>query len=140
VVVLDEAILTERLNAELAGRWRIETTLGTATIRNMVVRLGEGQVFVGGDAQTGWFSLPLSVTTTVDARAGRPVVQVLQASVGGVLLPEEARRQIEITLQGAIHRALADEHFEVHSIEVAAGNLTARGRRVPADRAREPGA
>lgn len=139
LVELDEAILTRLLNEDLAGQWQVQTTFGTATVRNLLVQIRDDRVVVTGDAQTGFFSLPLAVTTTVTVQSGRPVVRVLEASVGGVLLPEGARQQIEITLQGALDRAVARERFELRTLDLSGGMLTARGRRVAPPTARPGG-
>lgn len=129
IVELDEATLTEQLNAELAGNWQVETAVGPATVQSLEARFRDGRVELSGTAQAGYLvSLPLLVTTGVEARDGRPVVRVEQATVGGVPLPESGRREIETRLQSTLDRAIAGDRVRVQSIVVEQGTLRARVR------------
>ena len=130
VVEVPESLLTERLNAELAGRWEVETALGRAAVRNLAVQLRNGRIGVTGDAQAGVVSLPLSMTLTVAVQAGRPVVEVREATVGGVPLPESTQQQMERTLQQEINQTLAGQDVRLRAITVEDGKLTARVDRV----------
>jgi hypothetical protein len=131
VVELDEATLTDRLNQQLAGRWQVQTAAGPATVEQLTGRLQAGRLSIDGTARAGYLvQLPLSATTTVSVQDRSPRVQVEQATVGGMLVPEAGRLEIERTLQGALDQALAEEGVEVHSLEIEQGKLIARGQRV----------
>ncbi|MBI4494071.1 MAG: hypothetical protein HY690_14885 [Chloroflexi bacterium] len=122
-VELDEATLAAQLNGMLAGRALGDTPLGPAAARDLSVQVRNGEIVASGTAQAGSASLPVSLTFTVEARAGRLLVGVRDARLGGIPLPEAARRPIEQSVQGPVDQLLADQRFHIRSATVQPGRL-----------------
>lgn len=127
MIQLDEASLMEELNTNLAGRPLSGTPLGTATLRDLVVRLRNGQMLINGQAQIGGASVPIAITGTVEAQAGGARARVFDIRVGGFPLPESARQQVEQFVQEHVDRAMASQPLRVRSVRVADGRVTVIG-------------
>lgn len=128
-LVLDEATLSDRLNSAVAGQSLGDTPLGPATARDLAVQLRDGQVRVTGQAQAGGASLPVSIAGVVRVESEQPVVEVREAKVGSISLPEGTRQQLERSLQQQVNQVLAENRVRVRSVTIADGVLTLIGRR-----------
>jgi hypothetical protein len=120
---LDEATLTAQLRSILGGKPLADTPLGPAAASDLVVQVGNGQITASGTAQAGAASLPVSLTFGVEAQAGRLVIAVREARVGGVTLPEAARQPIEQSVQSPVDQMLGQQHIKVHSATLGRGKL-----------------
>jgi hypothetical protein len=127
-VELTEADLTVLLNQQLAGRSIGETPLGAATIDRLQVALQGGRADATGDARLGGMRVPFSSQMTAQPdSAGRVRVDVLQASVASIALPEAARTELRDLIQAEVDRLLARQPMRVRSIEIGGGRLRAIG-------------
>jgi hypothetical protein len=127
-VELTEADLTVLLNQQLAGRSIGETPLGAATIDRLQVALQAGRADATGDARLGDLRVPFrSQMTAQPDGAGRVKVDVLQASVASIALPEAARSELRDLIQAEVDRLLAGQPMRVRSIEIGGGRLRAIG-------------
>jgi hypothetical protein len=129
VVQVDEATLTRRLNAVLAGVSVGDTPLGPATVRDVTAQLRGGQVVATGTAQIGPTSLPVSLTGRIDVLSGRPRAALTDARLSGVQFPEAMRRDVEALMQGQVDQLLAGQPLRVKAVSIAEGKLTIVGTR-----------
>lgn len=128
-LVLDEATLSDRLNSAVAGLSLGDTPLGPATARDLAVQLRDGQVRVTGQAQAGGASLPVSMAAGVRVESEQPIVDLREAKVGSIALPEGTRRQLEQLLQQQVNQVLMQNQVQVRSVTIADGVLTLIGSR-----------
>ncbi len=128
-VVVDEAMLSERVSRSVVGQPLAETPLGTAVARRVAVQLRNGQVAIDGDAQVGSSTVPVQSTGTVDPRDGRAVVNVRDVRVAGIPLGEGERRQVQQAIQAEVDQAMARDRLQVSSVTIADGKMTVIGRR-----------
>lgn len=126
-VQVSEADLSEQINSGLAGRPLGETPLGTATASSFNAQLREGQVRVNASAQVGGASAPLAVLGSVVARDGKPVVEVSDAKLGGVPLPDASRRQMQQAIQARVDASIARRPMRVTAVTIADGQMTIIG-------------
>lgn len=129
MVEVDEATLTEQANANLAGQPLGDTPLGPATVRTVAVQLRDGQVRATGTAQVGPTPLPVSLTATITAQAGRLDVALADARISGLPMPASARQYVEQALQTQVDQVLSGRQVRVRSVTVAEGKLTIVGAR-----------
>lgn len=128
-VRLDEATLTQQLNARMAGKPIGDTPLGAATARDLQVRLRGGQMQATGTARVGGADVPIAVTGTVEAQDGRAVARVTDARVGGVPLPDGVRAQVEQSIQSQLDQAVQGRGMRVRTVSLEEGSLTFVGSR-----------
>jgi hypothetical protein len=122
-VEVTDAALTEQLNARLAGQSLGDTPLGPASLRRVGVEFRNSQVLTSGDAQVGATSVPLSLSSTIDLVAGKPVVAVHEASAAGFPLPAVARRAIQQAMQTQLEAAVARRPMRIRSLTITSGKL-----------------
>lgn len=129
VVEVTEADLETQLRDMLVGRSLGSTPLGDATVQSVAVRLRDRQVQVSGGARVGFLTAPFTAAgvVTPDA-AGRPIVTVTEATVGGALLPDSARTALAVSLQSQIDEQFGEGALKVRSIEIADGKMRLVGR------------
>ena len=96
---IDEPTLTREVNAWAAGQPLVQTSVGTARLKDLSVELRNSQLVVRGTADAGWMSAPVDATASATVQTGRVLVQVHEAHIDGVDLPEGARRQLDQQLQ-----------------------------------------
>ena len=129
VVQLDEATLTQQVNASLSGQPVDVAPLGTATLRNLSVQLRNGQIAATGTAQVGPTNLPISIAGTPDVQAGRLRVALTDARVSGLPLPSSTRQYVEQSLQAQVDQVMAAQRVRARTVTVADGRLTVVGAR-----------
>lgn len=127
-VDLTEAELTQALQQQLVGRELGQTPLGRATVERIEARLRSGLAQVSGTAQLGGTSVPyLADLSAAPDAAGRARVQLADAKVAGIPMPEVARAPLETTIQGQLDRLLATRPMRVRDIEIGAGRMRVIG-------------
>ena len=126
-VEITDATLTEQLNARLSGQPIGDTPLGPASLRRLNVELHPGQMLTTGDAQIGATTVPLTITSGVDLRNGRPVVVVHDARAGNVPLPDEARQSLQRAMQAQVDEAISRRPMRIRSLTITTGRLLAIG-------------
>jgi hypothetical protein len=124
---LTDAALSDQMNARLDGQALGDTPLGPATLRHLAIEFRSGQVLTTGEAQVSGQSVPLSITSTIDLQAGKPVVAVQDARAAGVPLPEPARRSIQQAMQAQLEDTLSRRPMHIRSLTVSAGKLLVIG-------------
>jgi hypothetical protein len=72
-------------------------------------------------------AVPVRVRATVQARDGRPVVQVADVNVGGLVLPDFARQQVLDEANRAVDLSRYDLPVTVESVTLRPGALDVRG-------------
>lgn len=122
-----DAALTDQLNARLDGESLGDTPLGPASLRHVAVEFRPGQVLTTGEAQAGATSVPLSITSTVDLQAGKPLVVVQEARAAGLALPDQSRRAIQQAMQAQLDEAVSRRPMRIRSLTIAAGKLLVIG-------------
>ena len=128
-VEVDEGTLTRELNAAIAGQTVGQTPIGAATARDLAVQLRGGQMTITGQAVAGAASVPISISGVISAQAGKPVVDVRDARISGVPLPDGARDQIEKSIQGQLDQAVSRDRVQVRAVAIENGTLTMVGSR-----------
>jgi hypothetical protein len=128
-VEVTDTALTDELNARLAGQPLGDTPLGPASLRHVSVEFRNGQVLTSGEAGLGGgsTSVPLSISSTIDLRDGRPVVVVHEASAAGAALPASARRALQQAMQAQLEASLAGGPTRIRSLTVTLGKLRIMG-------------
>jgi len=120
---IGEQALTEQADAMLAGRTIGQTPLGNARLRDLMVRLRDNSMTVSGAAETDSARIPVEISATPDVQAGRVLVHVTDAQMGGFPAPEPVRRFVEQYLQGQVDQALALSGAAIKSVEIGQGKL-----------------
>ena len=126
---IDEPTLTREVNAWAAGQPLVQTSVGTARLKDLSVELRNSQLVVRGTADAGWMSAPVDATASATVQTGRVLVQVHEAHIDGVDLPEVARRELDQQLQDQLDQSLATNHVAVRSVRVGDGKLVVSGTR-----------
>jgi hypothetical protein len=104
------------------------TPLGDATIQSVTVQLRDSQVRVGGGAKAGFLNAPFTAAGTVAPDPnGRPVVNVSEAAVGGVVLPAAARTALAESLQLQVDELFLNRSMKVRTIDIADGKMRVVG-------------
>lgn len=127
-VEVTESQLESQLSGMLVGQSLGSTPLGDATVQTVSVQLRDGLIQVGGGAKAGFLQAPFQAAgTVVPDGEGRPVVKVSQASVGGVDLPEQARKALANSLQTRVDGLLGDRSVKIRAIDIANGKMRVVG-------------
>ncbi len=128
VVEVSEGDVQSQLSTMLIGRSLGATPLGDATIQSVTVAFRDRQVHVGGAARAGLLQAPFAAAGTVAPNAaGRPMVNVSDATVGGVKLPDAARLALTDTLQSQVDSLFADRAMRVRTIDIMDGKMRVVG-------------
>jgi hypothetical protein len=128
VLEVSEGDLQTQLSSMLVGQSLGTTPLGDATIQSLTVALRDSQVRVGGAARAGFLNAPFTAAGTVAPDGnGRPLVQVDEATVGGMLLPDAARAALADSLQTQVDGLFADRAMKVQTIDIADGKMRVVG-------------
>jgi len=128
VMEVSETELQSQLTTMLVGQSLGATPLGNATIQSVSVALRDRQVHVGGAARAGFLQAPFAAVGTVAPNAaGRPMVNVSEASVGGVVLPDAARMALADSLQTQVDGLFADRAMRVRTIDISDGKMRVVG-------------
>jgi hypothetical protein len=128
-IEVSEAQLTEQLDRRLLGKALAETPLGTATLTRLTTQLRTNQFVATGDASLGGSNVPVSATGHIDVESGRPVVNVSEATAGGVPLPSRARDAVRQAVQDQLDAELNGQGLHVKSLSISDGKLTVIGSR-----------
>jgi hypothetical protein len=128
VMEVSEAQLNQRFTSMLVGQSLGQTPLGDARVQSVAVQLQDRQVKLDGNATVGFMRAPFTVTGTVaPTPAGRPLVTVSEATVGGVLLPESARSALAESVQTQVDQMFSDGNVKVRTIDIANGTMRVVG-------------
>jgi hypothetical protein len=128
VLEVSEGDLQSQVNRMLVGQSLGRTPLGEATIQSASVALRDRQIRVDGAARAGFVNAPFTATGTVAPDGnGRPLVNVSEAAVGGVLLPDAARAALADSLQSQVDRLFAGREMKVRTIDIADGKMRVVG-------------
>ena len=128
VVEVTEHELQSQLDTMLVGRSLGSTPMGDATIQSVTVALRDRQIQVGGAARAGFLNAPFTATGTIAPDgAGRPLVRVNEAMVGGVVLPDAARMALADSLQTQVDGLFADRTMKIRTIDIADGKMRVVG-------------
>ena len=124
MVEITEAQLEEQLNGRLAGQSLGVTPLGDAVAESFAASLRAGRVELGGWARLGPARAPFTVvgSLTPDAE-GRLKLDVSEARVGDIPMPDATEARLERSLQGEIDHQLQRQPVRVRSVEVGAGRM-----------------
>jgi hypothetical protein len=127
-VQLDDATLTQQLNAWMAGQGVVQTPLGMAQLEDMTAELRDNQLVVHGSVETAGMRAPVDValSAAVDG-GGRVQVQIDGGHLDGVPLPAAALQQVGQLLQTQIDQSVAAYGVDVTSIHVGDGTLVVTG-------------
>jgi hypothetical protein len=123
VLEMSESELDAELGDRLVGQPLGATPLGEAKIQSVAVQLRDRQVRLNGNALVGILRTPFALTGTVEPAGGRPIVNVREASVGGVALPAPARETLAASLQLQVDSVLADRAVKIRTIEIDDGTI-----------------
>jgi hypothetical protein len=124
VMEVSEDQLNQQFTSMLVGQSLGKTPLGDARVQSVAVLLQDRQVKLGGNATVGFMRAPFTVTGTVTpTAAGRPLVTVSEAVVGGVLLPESARSALAESVQTQVDEMFAQGDVKVRTIDIADGKM-----------------
>jgi hypothetical protein len=125
---LDQSELSRQLNQQLAGRPLGQTPLGDAVLERIQLSLHAGQAEATGSARLGGASVPISsqLVPSIDSN-GRLKVQVSQASIGGVALPELLRARLESTIEAQLGQVINRQSLRLRSLELGDGKLRVIG-------------
>ena len=126
---IDEPTLTREANAWAAIQPLVQTSVGTARLKDLRVELKNNQLVLRGTADAGWLSAPVDATASATVQAGRVLVQVREAHINGADLPELARRELDQQLQDQLDQSAAVNNVAVRSVRVADGKLVVSGIR-----------
>ena len=128
VLEVSERDLQSQVNRMLVGQSLGRTPLGEATVQSASVALRDRQIRVDGAARAGFVNAPFTATGTVAPDGnGRPLVNVSEATVGGVLLPDAARAALAGSLQSQVDRLFAGREMKVRTIDIADGKMRVVG-------------
>lgn len=128
VMEVSETDLQEQLSTMLIGQSLGATPLGDATIQSVTVAFRDSQVKVGGAARAGFLQAPFTAAGTVAPNAaGRAMVSVSEATVGGVILPDGARTALAESLQTQVDQLFADRSMRVRTIDIIDGKMRVVG-------------
>lgn len=128
VVEVTEGELETRLRDAMLGHSLGSTPLGDARLESLTVRLRDQLVQVGGGARVGPFNTPFTAAGTVaPSAAGRPIVSVQQATLGGVVLPDAARDALAESVQSQVDELFEERKLSVRSIEIEDGKMRVVG-------------
>jgi hypothetical protein len=128
VLEVSEGDLQSQVNRMLVGQSLGRTALGEATVQSASVALRDRQIRVEGAARAGPVNAPFTATGTVAPDGnGRPLVNVSEAAVGGVLLPDAARAALAGSLQTQVDRLFAGREMKVRTIDIADGKMRVVG-------------
>src|SRR4051794_16560924 len=124
VMEVTESELQSQLTSMLVGKSLGTTPLGDAMVQTVSVALRNRQVQVSGAAQAGFLSAPFTLAGTIspDTRGGLRV-NVDDATVGGVALPEGTRAALADILQTQVDGMFTDESMKVRTVDIADGKL-----------------
>jgi hypothetical protein len=128
VMEVTESELQSQLTSMLVGKSLGTTPLGDAMVQTVSVALRNRQVQVSGAAQAGFLSAPFTLAGTIspDTRGGLRV-NVDDATVGGVALPEGTRAALADMLQTQVDGMFTDESMKVRTVDIADGKLRVVG-------------
>jgi hypothetical protein len=128
VLEVSEGDLQSQVNRMLVGQSLGRTPLGEATVQSASVALRDRHIRVDGAARAGFVNAPFTATGTVAPDGnGRPLVNVSEATVGGVLLPDAARTALAGSLQSQVDRLFAGREMKVRTIDIADGKMRVVG-------------
>jgi hypothetical protein len=128
-VQIDEATLTREANAWAMEQPLLQTAVGTVRLQELSVQPRDDQLVVHGTAEAGWIRAPFDVTASASVDAGHVQVQVPDAHVNGLDLPDAARRDIERQLQDWLDGLVLEHHASVRSVRLGQGTLLVTGTR-----------
>jgi hypothetical protein len=128
VMEVTESELQSQLTSMLVGKSLGTTPLGDAMVQTVSVALRNRQVQVSGAAQAGFLNAPFTLAGTIspDTRGGLRV-NVDDATVGGVALPEGTRAALADMLQTQVDGMFTDESMKVRTVDIADGKLRVVG-------------
>jgi hypothetical protein len=127
-VQLDEASLTQQLNAWMAGQGLVQTPLGMAQLEDMTAELRDNELVVHGSVETAGMRAPVDIALSAAVKDGGHVhVQVDGAHLDGVPLPAAALQQVDQLLQTQVDQSVAAYAVDVTSIHVGDGMLVVTG-------------
>lgn len=125
---MDQAELSRQLNQQLAGRPLGHTPLGDAVLERLQLSLHAGQAEATGSARLGGASVPVGsqLVPSIDPD-GRLKVQVNQASVAGVALPDAVRASLASSIEAELGRVINQRSLRLRSLEIGDGKLRVIG-------------
>jgi hypothetical protein len=126
-VEIDEATLTRNLNGWASAQPPVQTPLGMARLEDLTVALRDDQVVLKGTAQAAWVRAPVDLLASASVQSGHAHIQLWEAHLNGVQVPEVVRRQLEQQLQGRLDQSVGAYHVIVRSVRVSVGVLVVSG-------------
>lgn len=128
-VDITEGDLSTRLNSRLAGQTIGQTPLGPATLQRITAQLRNGRLTANGDATVASTTVPVTVSSTIQVRDQRPVVQVDEVRSGGVPLPSSSRDSVQQALQTQLDAEVQRLGVRVSSVSIDNGVMHMVGSR-----------
>jgi hypothetical protein len=126
---IDERTLTQDLNTWAAGQPLVQTPAGNAHLRDLSVELRNDQLVMRATAEAGWVRTPVDLSASASVQSGRVLVQVREAHINGVDLPEIARHELDQQLQNQLDQSVAAYGVAVRSVRLGDGRLVVSGVR-----------
>ena len=120
---IDERTLTDGANAWLRGRTLGATPLGSATLDNLRVQLGDGQMTVSGTVASGTSHMAVQASASPEVESGRVLIHVSNLQIGAFVAPEPVRQSIEQFLKAQLDQTVRTTQVAVQSVEITQGKL-----------------
>lgn len=98
-----------------------------ANVKDVQVRLRDGQIQISGQAESRGFDLPLSIVLEISVDAGRARSKVITATVGPFSLPDSMLEQLTAQLDQALMGQFIDDNMIIDSITIADGKMIVEG-------------
>ncbi len=126
---VDEASLGRQLNGWAAEQAQVQTPFGMAQLEDLTVKLGDDRIALHATAQAAWVRAPVDLVASAAVRDGRVNIELPQAHVNGVEVPEVVRHEVAQQLQDQLDRSVMAQHVVVRSVRADAGTLVVSGTR-----------
>jgi hypothetical protein len=125
----DGPTLSRDLNTWAAGQAPLQTPVGMARLEQLSAEIRDNELVVHGTANAGWLNAPVDAAATAQVQSGRVLVQVRQAHINGVDVPEVARHELEQQLQNQLEQSIGANQIVVRSVQMGGGKLVVSGTR-----------
>jgi DUF2993 family protein len=120
---MDAGSLSQSMNAWAASGGAIQTPLGAARLQELTAEISNNELIVRGTASTGWLSVPVDAAATAWVQSGNVQVQVVNAHINGIDVPDVARGQLEQQVQNQVTQSVAGSGVVVRSVQLGDGKL-----------------
>ena len=120
---IDAQTLSAQANSWLAGQTVAQTPFGPATLDGITVQLQNGQMKATATATAGSVRMPAQMVATPEVQAGRVVVNLTDAELGSMSVPDGMRNSIQQSVQAQLDQMLSANGVSVESVTIDQGQL-----------------